>query len=309
MRILTLAGSTVLFLPLLSLNAGANPAVQSQQPADFSKSQIDATSDSDITLTADNSGSDLWSDSESDELENAQFKLQDIQQRNFTPSRGAPGLTIANPYGFGVDRGFYSGLSYQVDTRGGDEGTNDGDATMVFGLGLGDAQKLVGAELSYTLASFGNNREFGSGGFNLKLHRRIAEGWGVSAGWNSFLSTGDTNDLEDSLYLSTTKIFKMREDINSPFSRVGATIGIGNGQFRSVDDITDDNGNVNVFGSLAFRVARPVSFVTEWTGQDLGMGLSVSPLRTVPLSIHLGARDIVGAGDGARFVFGLGAGF
>ena len=39
------------------------------------------------------------------------------------------------------------------------------------------------------------------------------------------------------------------------------------------------------------------------------MGLSVSPLRTVPLSIHLGARDIVGAGDGARFIFGVGAGF
>ncbi|MGF1591148.1 MAG: hypothetical protein ACFCU7_18245 [Pleurocapsa sp.] len=309
MRILTFACSTVLFLPFLSSNAWANPAIKAQHSTNFSESQIDKTSNSDLTLTADNSGSDSWSDSESDELENAQFKLQDIQQRNFTPSRGAPGLTIANPYGFGVDRGFYSGLSYQVDTRGGDEGTNDGDATMVFGLGLGDAQKLVGAELSYTLASFGNNRDFGSGGFNLKLHRRIAEGWGVSAGWNSFLSTGDNNDLEDSLYLSTTKIFKMREDINSPFSRVGATIGIGNGQFRSVDNIANDNGNVNVFGSLAFRVARPVSFVTEWTGQDLAMGLSVSPLRTVPLSIHLGARDIVGAGDGARFIFGLGAGF
>lgn len=309
MRILTFAGSTVLFLPFLSLNAWANPVVQPQQSADFSQSQIERTSDSNLTFTADNSGTDSWSDSEENDAEDVKFKLENIQQRNFTPSRGAPGLTIANPYGFGVDRGFYSGLSYQVDTRGGDEGTNDGDATMVFGLGFGDAQKLVGAELSYTLASFGNNREFGSGGLNLKLHRRIADGWGVSAGWNSFLSVGDENDSKDSLYLSTTKIFKTRENLNSPFSRVGATIGVGNGQFRSVDDITDDNGNVNVFGSLAFRVARPVSFVTEWTGQDLGMGLSVSPLRTVPLSIHLGARDIVGAGDGARFIFGVGAGF
>ena len=57
-----------------------------------------------------------------------------------------------------------------------------------------------------------------------------------------------------------------------------------------------------------FVVARPVSFVTEWTGQDLGMGLSVSPFRTIPMTLNLGVRDIAGAGDGARFVFGVGTG-
>jgi hypothetical protein len=30
-------------------------------------------------------------------LEDVKLKLQDIQQRNFTPSRGVPALTIANP--------------------------------------------------------------------------------------------------------------------------------------------------------------------------------------------------------------------
>ena len=148
---------------------------------------------------------------------------------------------------------------------------------------------------------------FGSGGFNFKLHRKIADGWGVAAGWNSFLSIGDDNDLDDSLYLTTTKIFKTRENVNSAFSRIGATIGVGNGQFRTEDDIVNDENGLNVFGSLAFRVARPVSFVTEWSGQDLGMGVSVSPFRTVPLTFNLSARDIVGAGDGARFVFGVGS--
>ena len=89
------------------------------------------------------------------------FQLQDIQKRNFEPNRGAPSLTIANPYGYGADRGFYAGLSYQLDTRGGLPGVNDSDAAAGFGFGFGNAQKYVGAELSYNLASFGQNgRDF-----------------------------------------------------------------------------------------------------------------------------------------------------
>ncbi len=306
MRILIFASSTAVLLPLLSLNAWANPANQSQPATSkFPPTKNQKISQEKSTVTADNS----WSNSNQKELEDVKFQLQDISQRNFTPSHGVPSLTIANPYGFGADRGFFSGLSYQTDTRGGLDGVNDQDGTWGFGVGLGNAQKSVGAELSYNVASFGQNgRDFGSGGFNLKLHRKIADGWGVAAGWNSFLSIGDGNDLDDSLYLATTKIFRTRENVNSAFSRVGATIGVGNGQFRTEDSIANDDNNFNVFGSLAFRVARPVSFITEWTGQDLGMGLSVSPFRTVPLTINLGARDIVGAGDGARFVFGIGAG-
>ncbi|WP_319421351.1 hypothetical protein [Pleurocapsa sp. FMAR1] len=306
MRILTFASSTAVLLPLLSLNAWANPANQSQPSTlKFSPTKDKQISQQNSTVPADNS----WSNSNQKELEGVKFQLQNISQRNFTPSRGVPSLTIANPYGFGADRGFFSGLSYQTDTRGGLDGVNNRDGTFGFGLGLGNAQKSVGAELSYSAASFGqNDRDFGSGGFNLKLHRKIADGWGVAAGWNSFLSIGDGNDLDDSLYFATTKIFRTRENVNSAFSRVGATIGVGNGQFRTEDSIANDNNNFNVFGSLAFRVARPVSFITEWTGQDLGMGLSVSPFRAVPLTINLGARDIAGAGDGARFVFGVGAG-
>jgi hypothetical protein len=311
MRILTIACSSLLLLPFISANVGANPVAPDQlkikPETELSTEKTAQSSNHDEIIKADNS----WNSSDpsaQEDVADVKFQLQDIRQRNFTPSRGVPALTIANPFGFGSDRGFYSGLSYQVDTRGGLDGENDGDATWGFGVGLGNAQKSVGAELSYNLASFGQNgRDFGSGGFNLKVHRKIANGWGLAAGWNSFLSIGDANDLDDSLYLATTKIFNTRKNVNSPFSRVGATIGIGNGQFRSEDDIANDNGNFNVFSSLAVRVVRPVSLVAEWSGQDLGMGVSVSPFRTIPLTVNLSARDIAGAGDGARFVMGVGA--
>ena len=306
MRTSIIASSTIALLPFLGLPALANPVAQSQ--LEYSEIETNRHIEQ-PEVTADSSG---WSDSEQNKIkiENVKLQLQNIRQRNFSPSRGTPSLTIANPYGFGADRGFFTGLGYQSDTRGGLDNESDPDGTLGFGFGIGNAQKAIGAELSYSMASFGQNgRDFGSGGFNLKLHRKIADGWGVAAGWNSFLSVGDANDLEDSLYLSTTKIFKLKEKVSSPFSRVGVTVGVGNGQFRTEDDIANDNESFNVFASMAFRVARPVSFITEWTGQDLAMGLSVSPIRTVPITINLGARDIAGAGDGARFVFGIGTGF
>lgn len=307
MRTLTFACSTLLFLPILSSSAWANPNSQSQSKlSTYSEVQINRQGEYESKIAADNNS---WGNpNQNKEIEDVKLQLQNISQRNFTPSRGVPSLTISNPYGFGSDRGFYSGLSYQFSNR--NEGSDSADATAGFGMGFGNAQKSIGAELSYTMASFGQtNRDFGSGGFNLKLHRKIAEGWGIAAGWNSFLSIGDGTDFDDSLYLSTTKIFKLREKLSSPLSRVAITAGVGNGQFRTEDDIADDNNNFNPFGSLSFRVARPVSFVTEWTGQDLAMGVSVSPIRTLPLTVNLGARDIAGAGDKVRFVFGIGSGF
>ncbi|HEY9807256.1 MAG TPA: hypothetical protein V6D04_11850, partial [Candidatus Obscuribacterales bacterium] len=75
---------------------------------------------------------------------------------------------------------------------------------------------------------------------------------------------------------------------------------------RTEDDVFDDDDNFNVFGSLAVRVARPVSALVEWTGEDLAAGLSIVPFKNQSLVITPALRDIAGAGDGTRFVLGLG---
>jgi hypothetical protein len=177
------------------------------------------------------------------------------------------------------------------------------------GIGLGDAQKAVGVELSYALASFGGSRDFGSGGFNAKVHRQLPNGFAVAAGWNGFLNVGGNNDFENSVYGVVSKIIKTREDINQPFSRVALTAGVGSGQFRSEDNAVNDSGGVNVFGNVAVRVARPVSVIAEWSGQDLGVGVSIAPFKNIPLVITPAVRDIAGAGDGPRFVLGTGLAF
>jgi hypothetical protein len=68
---------------------------------------------------------------------------------------------------------------------------------------------------------------------------------------------------------------------------------------------TDPSG-INVFGSVGVRVARPVSAILEWTGQDLAAGVSIAPFDNFPLVITPAVRDITGAGDGARFILGAG---
>lgn len=251
-----------------------------------------------------------WSNTEEEPTE-VLFQLQQIGQRDFSPYRGAPGFTMANPYGFGADGGnTYVGVGFTPNSRNGaDFDQDDADGVIGFGVGVGNARKTVGLELNYTIAGFGENRDFGTGGFSAKLHRTIGTGWGVALGWNGFLNLGDENDFQDSLYLSTTKIFSTRQNLNSTFSRIAVTAGVGNGQFRTEDAIRDDEETFNAFGSLAVRVARPVSGIIEWTGQDLAVGASVSPFKNAPVTFNLGLRDIVGAGDGARFVFGVGAGF
>ncbi len=230
--------------------------------------------------------------------------LEDEKVEGIT--QASPALSIYIPTGFGADNntGFIS-ATYQQRTRY----SNVSDGGLGVGIGLGDARKAVGVELSYAAASFGRSRDFGGGGFNAKVHRQFGDDLAVAAGWNGALNLGGRNDFEQSLYGVATKIFRTRDDINLPFSRVAVTAGVGNGQFRTEDSVAKGTNNVNVFGNVALRVAQPVSLIAEWSGQDLGFGVSVTPFKNIPLTITPAVRDVVGAGDGPRFVLGSGLAF
>ncbi len=236
--------------------------------------------------------------------------------------RTSPGFSVFNPVGFGADNNLvFFALSYQNRTRF----TQTSDAEGGFGIGLGDAVNGVGAELSYSINSFGSSAAFGSGAFNIKIHKRLSEDTAVAIGWNQFLKTqfgpgrngdGPSDYPNNSYYAVGTKIFRTREDINDPFSRVAVTGGVGSGVFLPFDETTLDRSGLNVFGSVGVRIARPVSAVLEWTGQDLAAGVSIAPFENFPLVITPAFRDIAGIGTnaagtagGARFVLGASVAF
>ena len=84
----------------------------------------------------------------------------------------------------------------------------------------------------------------------------------------------------------------------------------GGGQFRSESDIDNEIESVGVFGSVALKIIQPLSLITEWSGQDLTIGTSIVPFRNIPLAIVPAITDITGsAGDGTRFIFGIGYSF
>jgi hypothetical protein len=266
--------------------------------------------------------------SDSKDLQNQLDTIKNNQNQdkfNTYQPKSSPAFSIFNPVGFGADKNlvFFS-ADYQSRTRY--TSTSDGEAGI--GIGLGDASESVGVELSYSINSFGSSAGFGSGAFNAKVHKRIGEDSAVAIGWNQFAKVqfgGGANSVSDypnnSYYAVGTKILRTREDINDPFSRLALTAGVGSGVFLPFDEFASlDRSGLNVFGSVGVRIARPVSAVVEWTGQDLAAGVSIAPFENFPLVITPAFRDIAGISDsrvpgranpsgGARFVLGASVSF
>lgn len=242
--------------------------------------------------------------------------------------RAYPGISISNPTGYGAHQGqVFAGVGYQSRTRfsgrantGQIFGGGQDDSTVGLGFGVGNAYKGVGVQVSYIAASFGGSREPFSGGLNAKVHKRFDGGWAVALGGEGIINFGrlppnggsgngvvEFNDFEGTYYGSVSKVVALREDYAKPFSRLIVTGGAGTGRFRSVDQIVKGEFGVGVFGTAALQVLPSTNLITEWTGQDLAVGLSVAPFANIPIVFTPAIRDIAGESDGdPRFVMGVG---
>jgi hypothetical protein len=218
-------------------------------------------------------------------------------------AEASPALSIYIPVGYGLDGwSVWGSGNFQAEVRE-DSGSVGGGG---IGVGLGDAKKYLGLELGYTVID--SEASFGEGGFSGKLHRRFPSDISVAFGWNGFANIG-RNDFEHSIYGVATKIFRITDSLDRPFSRLSLSVGVGNGQFRSNFDRDRFQNGTNIFGNLSLRVIRPVSVIAEWTGQDLALGLSIAPFKNLPFVITPAVRDVTGSGYSPRFVIGAGVSF
>jgi len=225
-------------------------------------------------------------------------------QRIERGGRSSPGISILTPSAYGQSWGSASiGLGVQSRTRF----TNKADGVLGLGFGLGDAQKSVGLDIGLTLVDLDPIENIlQSGAVSFKLHRRLPDDFAVAVGVKNLLHFGRT-DSGTGYYGVITKRFRLQEDVEKPFSQLFISAGVGSGQFRSELDINQDKDSVGIFGSVAVRMAEPVSAIAEWSGQDLTLGLSIAPFRNLPLVITPAVTDITGnAGDGSRFILGIG---
>lgn len=220
-------------------------------------------------------------------------------------SGSAPGSSSGTPTAFGANWGrVYTGFGYQARTRY----TEDSDGTLALGFGLGDSRETVGLEVNLVVSDLIDDT-LGDGGVSLKVHRLLPNDFAVAAGVEYALSWGET-DTTSSPYGVVTKVFRLKENTAEPFSRLTVSLGVGGGRYRSEDDVIDDNDTIGVFGSVSLRVAQPISLIADWTGQDLILGASIVPFKDLPVVITPAFADVTNtAGDGARFIMGIGYGY
>ena len=214
-----------------------------------------------------------------------------------------PGMAAANPSGFGAEFGTaWVGASYQPRAR---YSTGQTGAAAV-GFGLGDASRWVGLQVginSFSTISSGFGKRMA---LDLHLHRSFGGVWGVAVGWESpGAPESVTRDSGENQYLVGSRWLQFRDDPDAPFGLGMVSVGAGTGRYQSEADFHADAGGIGLFGSFGIRLAAPVSLVAEWTGQDLLLATSVTPLRNYGLAVTAGFAEITGAaGDGARFTLG-----
>jgi hypothetical protein len=229
-------------------------------------------------------------------------KLPLIFQKPAPPSASSS-ITMLTPSAYGKSWGRASiGLGLQSRSRY----SNKVDGVTGFGFGLGNAKESVGLDVNIGIVDLSN---FQDGTISLKLHTQLKNDLAVAVGVKNLITFGST-DGGTSAYGVITKTFRLQDSENKPFSQIYLSTGIGNGQFRSESDIRNKVDSLGVFGSVAVKVVQPINAIIEWSGQDLGLGLSIAPFKKIPLVITPGITDITGsAGDGSRFILGVGYSF
>jgi len=212
-------------------------------------------------------------------------------------SREAPGTSAQSPTAYGADWGDgFLGAGFEGRVR---YTKNLPDGAVFAGFGLGNSDDNIGFEgditsFSTVRSGFGNHSSF-----SFKLHRNLPGNFAVAAGWEDAIRTKGLD--------GGTSIFGV---VSSAYKRVTVSAGLGGGRFRTEYNIDNDIHRVNAFGSVGVRVAEPVSLIADWAGQNLAIAASIVPFARLPLFILPGVADLThSAGDGPRFILGVGLGF
>ena len=181
--------------------------------------------------------------------------------------------------------------------------SDDPDATVAAGLGLGSPSRTAGLEITAisfsTLPSGGSPAGLGRVlGVDLKLHRLLPFGFGVAVGWESVFTTtyeGIETDGGSNRYVVVSKWISADQRV---FSDVVLSAGLGSGRFLPERAWVETPNRLGPFGSVAARIVPAVSVVADWAGQELMAGASIAPLARYPLVFNLGFADLLGTTNG-----------
>jgi hypothetical protein len=98
-------------------------------------------------------------------------------------------------------------------------------------------------------------------------------------------------------------------------SNFTASVGAGNGRFRTFNDVNNNVDSTNLFGSLGFRATENIGVVADWDGNAINLGLPLTlkvgdgfGLQVVPSLLNVSgfngtpqSQFALGGGIGIRF--------
>jgi len=208
---------------------------------------------------------------------------------------GAPGISFGSPVGFGASWGVI-GAGIGGSTR--DEGSQgrelDGSAGVV--IGLGDAQNLVGAEVTYNIISL-EDQFAEDGSFALKLHRNIGNG-AFAVGVENLGGYGAAKGADEAYFAAYSHVLTFPNDM--PIVLSG---GIGNESFSN----STDRDGVGAFGSAALLLNSRISAIADYRGRGLSTAVSFTPFARLPLTATAGFINVYNEDDvNPEFSAGIG---
>ncbi|MHB1861825.1 MAG: hypothetical protein ACYCVL_02550 [Gemmatimonadaceae bacterium] len=230
-----------------------------------------------------------------------------VQQITVATFLGAPGSSLGSPAASGAGSGdYFVGAGFQERTRY----TSRPDGGLGVGTGFGDPDGGLALEVALTSFSSVRHAPMSIGGVSFKIHHRDPQHLLLfSAGVENAITWGNT-DGGTSVFGTMGRVFVLRPAEDAPLGVLSASIGIGNGRFRSEADVRAHRSAIGVFGGLGLRLIPSVAAVADWTGQDLDAGLTFTPFPGRGIVGSIGFADAARrAGNGPRFIMSIGYGF
>ena len=206
-----------------------------------------------------------------------------------------PAYLIRPSLGGGLPTGYVGGWGdYFVSASAGTPGNlRDGsiDASFNLGFGIGDPERLLGAEIYMGIGSFKTFNANGS--FGASIGRLLVNSpdlqLGVAGGVIDAYSYGnEANPQPLNGYGAISAAMPLYK--GSP-RIVQFTLGGGGSSFAAIDtsyELTE----AGMFGAVGIEVLENLGFSVGVSGRSTNVVLSWIPLRTVPVFVNLMAADV-----------------
>jgi len=193
--------------------------------------------------------------------------------------------------------------------------TNDPDAAIGVGVGIGNPVKNLGVQATAVLLDMSDWKRFA---INLKFHRYLGYGNSIALGIQNIIieDARFPSDSEPCYYLVYSQAVQNSHFINEETgkSKLHFSVGVAQGRFMEITSVgaaMQDKYGRRIFGNVSYELFNECNAFAEWDCVGLNAGLSKTFMigKQSAIVASAGAADLTTRGDDRiRFIWSLGAG-